>query len=56
MTRFFHNAAAISRRIGMKQSLLAVYISGRKKPSDTQEARIKNEIRSFAKELSTVQF
>jgi len=50
------NAAAISRRIGMKQSLLAAYISGRKKPSDTQEARIKNEIRAFAKELSTVQF
>jgi len=50
------NAAAISRRIGMKQSLLAAYISGRKKPSDTQEARIKNEIRAFAKELSQVQF
>ena len=50
------NAAAISRRIGMKQSLLAAYISGRKKPSETQEARIKNEIRSFAKELSVVQF
>ena len=50
------NAAAISRRIGMKQSLLAAYISGRKKPSDTQEVRIKNEIRAFAKELSTAQF
>ena len=49
------NAAAISRRIGMKQSLLAAYISGRKKPSDVQEARIKNEIRAFAKELSMVQ-
>jgi len=50
------NAAAISRRIGMKQSLLAAYISGRKKPSDTQEARIKNEISTFAKELSMAQF
>jgi len=50
------NAAAISRRIGMKQSLLAAYISGRKKPSGVQEARIKNEICAFAKELSTVQF
>jgi len=50
------NAAAISRRIGMKQSLLAAYISGRKKPSDTQEVRIKNEIRAFAKELSMAQF
>jgi hypothetical protein len=38
----------------MKQSLLAAYISGRKKPSDTQEVRIKNEIRAFAKELSAV--
>jgi len=45
------NAAAIARRIGMKQSLLAAYISGRKKPSATQEARIENEIHAFAKEL-----
>jgi len=50
------NAAAISRRLGMKQSLLAAYISGKKKPSDTQEMRIKNEIHALTKELSTVQF
>jgi len=50
------NASAISRRMGMKQSLLAAYISGRKKPSNAQESRIKSEIRTFAKELSTAQF
>jgi len=49
------NASAISRRIGMKQSLLAAYISGRKKPSEAQEVRIKNEIRAFARELSMAQ-
>ena len=49
------NAAAVSRRIGMKQSLLAAYISGRKKPSDAQEKRIKNELRAFIKELSEVE-
>lgn len=45
------NAAAIARRIGMKQSLLAAYISGTKKPSAAQEARIKNEIHALAGEL-----
>lgn len=45
------NASAIARRLGMKQSLLAAYISGAKKPSKTQEERIENEIRTFANEL-----
>ena len=44
------NAAAISKRIGMKQSLLTAYISGRKKPSEIQETRIINEIRASTKE------
>ena len=48
------NAAAIARRLGMKQSLLAAYISGRKKPSTMQEARIEDEIRVFMHELAEV--
>lgn len=46
------NASAIARRLGMKQSLLAAYISGAKKPSPEQEKRIENAIRDFAKELN----
>lgn len=48
------NASAIARRIGMKQSLLAAYISGTKKPSLEQEKRIEKAIRDFAKELSAI--
>ncbi|MDL2208777.1 DUF2442 domain-containing protein [Parabacteroides sp. OttesenSCG-928-O15] len=45
------NASAMARRLGMKQSLLAAYISGAKKPSREQEQRIKDAIRDFAREL-----
>jgi len=50
------NASAIACRIGMKQSLLAAYISGIKKPSELQAEKIKKEIHKFAKELSVAQF
>jgi transcriptional regulator with XRE-family HTH domain len=49
------NAAAIARRIGMKQSLLAAYISGQKKPSVEQAKKIENAIHNFAEELMQVQ-
>jgi len=45
------NAAAIARRMGMKQSLLAAYISGRKKPSAEREQAIINEIKKVGREL-----
>ena len=45
------NAAAIARRMGMKQSLLAAYISGRKKPSAEREQAIIDEIKRVGKEL-----
>lgn len=48
------NASAIARRLGMKQSLLAAYISGVKKPSVEQEKRIEKAIRDFAKELNAI--
>ena len=45
------NAAAIARRMGMKQSLLAAYISGRKKPSAEREQAIIDEIKKVGREL-----
>lgn len=50
------NAAAIARQMGMKQSLLAAYISGTKKPSPQREHEIINTIRNIGRELSQLQF
>lgn len=46
------NAKALSERIGMNQSLLAQYISGKKKPSAAQTERIFKGVRQLGKELS----
>lgn len=46
------NASAIARRVGMKQSLLASYISGNKKPSAEQEKRVMEAIENFMNELN----
>ena len=48
------NVSAVSRRMGMKQSLLAAYVSGTKKPSLERENEILEAIRNIGKELSTV--
>ena len=48
------NAAAIARRMGMKQSLLAAYISGQKKPSIEREQAIVAEIKKVGKELTNI--
>lgn len=48
------NASAIARRLGMKQSLLAQYINGTKKPSPEREQLILDEIRKIGLELSNV--
>jgi len=45
------NASAVARRMGMKQSLLASYINGTKKPSTEREAEILNTVRQIGKEL-----
>ncbi|MDY0090836.1 MAG: XRE family transcriptional regulator [Flavobacteriaceae bacterium] len=50
------NAKALSERIGMNQSLLAQYIKGSKKPSQTQTKRILKGVQQIGKELSEVSF
>jgi hypothetical protein len=50
------NAKALSRRIGMNQSLLAQYIKGNKKPSSTQKKRILKGVRKVGRELAEVSF
>lgn len=48
------NASAIARRLGMKQSLLAQYISGTKKPSKEREESILKEIHALGAELQAI--
>jgi predicted RNase H-like HicB family nuclease len=50
------NAKALSKRIGMNQSLLSQYINGIKKPSPTQTKRILKGVQQIGKELSEVRF
>ena len=45
------NASSVARRMGMKQSLLASYINGTKKPSAEREAEILNTVRQIGHEL-----
>ena len=49
------NAKALSKRIGMNQSLLAQYIRGIKKPSPRQTKRILEGVRQIGKELSEIE-
>lgn len=50
------NVKALSERIGMNQSLLAQYIKGIKKPSQTQTNRILKGVQQVGRELANVQF
>ena len=50
------NAKALSKRIGMNQSLLAQYINGSKKPSPRQTARILTGVQQIGRELSEIRF
>ncbi len=50
------NAKALSKRIGMNQSLLAQYIKGIKKPSPVQAKRILKGVQQIGRELSEVSF
>ena len=50
------NAKALSKRIGMNQSLLAQYIKGNKKPSIIQTKRILKGVQQIGKELSEITF
>lgn len=48
------NVSAIARRIGIQQSLLAAYASGKKKPSAERERKILDEIRTVGRELASI--
>ena len=48
------NVAAIARRLGIKQSLMAAYICGSKKPSLARRQEIINELHSLGKALLEV--
>lgn len=50
------NAKALSERIGMNQSLLAQYITGKKKPSPTQTERILKGVQQIGRELAEIRF
>ena len=50
------NAKALSKRIGMNQSLLAQYISGSKKPSIKQTERILKGVQQIGRELADISF
>ncbi len=50
------NVSAIARRIGIKQSLLAAYISGTKTPSNERANFILEQIKEIGKELQDATF
>jgi len=50
------NAKALSKRIGMNQSLLSQYINGNKKPSPTQTQKILKGVQQIGRELSEIGF
>lgn len=48
------NLSAVARRLGIQQSLLAAYSSGMKRPSESRELMIVNEIRKIGNELLAI--
>lgn len=50
------NASAVARRMGIKQSLLAQYIRGLKKPSEERTRMILQAIHEIGEELSRAAF
>ncbi|MBQ5616580.1 MAG: DUF2442 domain-containing protein, partial [Bacteroidaceae bacterium] len=50
------NISAVARKIGIQQSLLASYIKGTKKPSDTRKAEILDAIHEIGHSLLEVSF
>lgn len=45
------NAAALSKRIGLNQTLLSQYVNGKKRPSEKQVQKILMGIRELGREL-----
>ena len=61
LPRFFEfykviNAKALSKRIGMNQSLLAQYTRGIKQPSANQTQRILEGVQQIGRELADIRF
>lgn len=50
------NVSAVARRLGIRQSLLASYIKGTKKPSEERSAQILNTIHDIGRSLMDVKF
>ena len=48
------NASAVARRLGISQSLMAQYISGKKNASDARVTLILNTVREIGQELIAV--
>jgi hypothetical protein len=48
------NVSAIARRMGISQSLMAQYISGKKNPSDARVTLIMDTVREIGQELIAV--
>ncbi len=48
------NVSAIARRLGISQSLMAQYISGKKKASDARVTQILDTVREIGQELISV--
>jgi predicted RNase H-like HicB family nuclease len=49
------NASALAARVGMPQSLLAQYVSGKKKPSAKQVSRILTGVKEVGRELAALE-
>lgn len=50
------NVSAVARRLGIRQSLLASYIKGTKRPSEARKAQILNAIHDIGRSLMNVNF
>lgn len=49
------NAKALSKRIGMNETLLSQYVNGKKEPSQKQISRILNGVKELGKELTKIE-
>ena len=48
------NSKFLAKRIGMNESLLSQYVTGKKKPSAAQITKILNGIQEIGRELSNI--
>jgi hypothetical protein len=48
------NVSSVARRMGIRQSVMASYLCGAKKPSESKKAEIEEILHQLGKELLTV--